>query len=353
MSKHYTVMIIPEEEKAVRSFIIPSLFFKSISFLIVVTSIIIGILMFDYWKILQQIHENKHLSLENKQLREQMQLFQMKINSLSGDIERMSVFEKKLRVIMGLEDITNSPILNKSPADESLPGATLLPKQSLNFNKIKNQNLESEPKYIELKKLYTEKVASSLGVNSNYEVTRKWSTLLKNSFSLAPQYASFDYKFSILKSSVEYLEKQISDLDEFLLDKQSILKSTPSFLPVNGWITSYFGHRNSPHSGILRMHEGIDIGAPIGMNIEAPADGIVTFAGSKPGFGVLVQINHGYGLETIYAHAYKSVAKTGQKIKRGDTIAKVGNTGRSTGPHVHYEVRVNGTPVDPLYFVLQ
>ena len=100
------------------------------------------------------------------------------------------------------------------------------------------------------------------------------------------------------------------------------------------------------------MHEGLDIGAKPGTKILAPADGIVTFSGKKPGFGYIVQIDHGYGVETIYAHASKLEVKKSQPVKRGMIIARVGNTGLSTGPHVHYEVRVNGTPVDPLYYVL-
>lgn len=100
------------------------------------------------------------------------------------------------------------------------------------------------------------------------------------------------------------------------------------------------------------MHEGLDVGAPIGTSVFAPADGLVTFSGSKSGFGNIVQLDHGYGIETIFAHAQMARVKKGQKIKRGTVIAQVGNTGYSTGPHLHYEVRVNGTPVDPLYFIL-
>ncbi len=100
------------------------------------------------------------------------------------------------------------------------------------------------------------------------------------------------------------------------------------------------------------MHEGIDVGAPSGTAIVAPADGVVTYSGAKPGFGNFVQIDHGYGVVTIYGHASSLNVKKGQKVVRGDRIATVGNTGYSTGPHVHYEVRVNGTPVDPLYYTL-
>ena len=158
---------------------------------------------------------------------------------------------------------------------------------------------------------------------------------------------------SVKKFVKRKLEEQIHKLDQHLLDKESILRSTPTILPTNGWITSYFGHRISPTAGVKKMHEGLDVGANFGTEILAPADGIVTFAGRKAGFGLFVQIDHGYGIETIYAHSQKIITKSGNKVKRGDLIAKVGSTGASTGPHLHYEVRINGTAVDPLYFVLE
>ncbi len=101
------------------------------------------------------------------------------------------------------------------------------------------------------------------------------------------------------------------------------------------------------------MHEGLDVGAPYGTSVHAPADGIVTFSGEKAGFGKFVQVDHGYGIETIYAHNQSLNVKAGQKVKRGNLLAAVGNTGHSTGPHLHYEVRVNGIAVDPLYFILE
>ena len=102
----------------------------------------------------------------------------------------------------------------------------------------------------------------------------------------------------------------------------------------------------------IKMHEGVDIGAPSGHPIVATADGTISYAGKKPGFGNFIKIKHGYGIETVYAHAKKLYVKSGEQIKRGQKIASVGSTGYSTGPHVHYEVRVNAVPVDPLYFIL-
>jgi murein DD-endopeptidase MepM/ murein hydrolase activator NlpD len=101
------------------------------------------------------------------------------------------------------------------------------------------------------------------------------------------------------------------------------------------------------------MHEGLDIANRLGTTIHAPADGDVIFADSKAGYGLTLIINHGYGIETWYGHLKKFILTKGAKVKRGDKIAFLGNTGRSTGPHVHYEVRVHGFPVDPLSYIFE
>jgi murein DD-endopeptidase MepM/ murein hydrolase activator NlpD len=367
-------MIIPEKEKKVKSIKIPGIFFRSFAFVIVLVSTLVGILMYDYWKILQQIHENKHLNLENRQLREQIQLFQMKINSLAADLQRINTFEKKLRIITGLENSDSAKVPLVPPSQNTTEGASMddySPDGADEaLEKYKNQSpqsnftpsmkldldfkqLENKPEYQELKGLYDKKIAANLGLTEKYKITRQWSELIKKSFELSKEYTTFDYKFNKVKNEISNIEVKVHELDQFLLDKASILRSTPTILPSNGWITSYFGHRLSPYAGRIKMHEGIDVGAPYGAPIFAPADGVITFSGLKAGFGKFIQIDHGYGIETLYAHSQKLIVKKGDKVKRGALIAKVGSTGYSTGPHLHYEVRVNGIAVDPLYFVLQ
>jgi biotin carboxyl carrier protein len=131
------------------------------------------------------------------------------------------------------------------------------------------------------------------------------------------------------------------------------LAATPSIMPTQGWLTSAFSSmREHPILHIARPHEGIDVTAPMGSPIEAPAAGIVTDAGWESGYGNTVTIDHGYGIITKFAHASKLLVKTGQRVSRGQRIALVGNTGLATGPHLHYEVHVNGRPVDPLRYVL-
>ena len=131
------------------------------------------------------------------------------------------------------------------------------------------------------------------------------------------------------------------------------LSATPSIMPTQGWLSSAFSSmRSHPILHVARPHEGIDVTAPMGTPIEAPAAGVVREAGWESGYGNTIVIDHGFGTVTKFAHASKILVREGQRVSRGQRIALVGNTGLATGPHLHYEVHVNGRPVDPLRYVL-
>ncbi|HEU4648397.1 MAG TPA: M23 family metallopeptidase [Gemmatimonadales bacterium] len=131
------------------------------------------------------------------------------------------------------------------------------------------------------------------------------------------------------------------------------LAATPSIMPTEGWLSSAFqSMRAHPILHIARPHEGIDVSAPSGSPIEAPAAGRVIAAGWEQGYGNTLEIDHGYGITTRYAHASRLLVKKGDRVKRGQRIALVGNSGLATGPHLHYEVHVNGKPVNPLRYVM-
>jgi len=149
--------------------------------------------------------------------------------------------------------------------------------------------------------------------------------------------------------------KQISfqEMDEYFKSQKSLLSATPSIWPTRGWLTSGFGYRKSPFTGLNEKHDGWDIAARTGSNIRAPGDGTVILIGRQNGYGNFLEVDHGYGLITRFAHTTKNLVKVGDKIKRGQVIALVGNTGRSTGPHLHYEVHLNGVPVNPRNYILE
>lgn len=161
--------------------------------------------------------------------------------------------------------------------------------------------------------------------------------------------------FARLDSITLNSQKGVLELQQIisrLSQQKTLLASIPSMAPVDGWITSSFGSRSSPFTGEPTNHKGLDVAAPIGTPIYAPADGVVVFSGKRNGFGNFVMIAHGYGIVSGYGHNAQNLVSPGQVIRRGDQIATVGQSGRSTGPHLHYEVAINGKVVDPKKFIL-
>lgn len=163
-----------------------------------------------------------------------------------------------------------------------------------------------------------------------------------------------------LTGNLEELDQQakvqavsLQQLDEFFKNQKSLLSSTPSIWPTRGWVTSGFGLRTSPFTGRKEKHKGWDIGARMSSPIRATADGVVVVSGRESGYGKMLEIDHGYGISTRYGHNSKNLVKAGDRVKRGDPIALVGSTGRSTGPHLHYEVLLSGVPVNPRNYILE
>ncbi len=159
-----------------------------------------------------------------------------------------------------------------------------------------------------------------------------------------------------LKETTGQVSRQEASFKEIsvYLDKQrSILAATPSIWPINGWITSGFGKRSSPLTGEPGRHYGVDIANEVGTPIRAAADGLVVYAGWENGYGRMVVIEHGYGFSTRYGHCSRVDVKVGDEVKRGQVISYVGSSGRSTGSHLHYEVRIHGIPVNPEKYLPQ
>jgi murein DD-endopeptidase MepM/ murein hydrolase activator NlpD len=155
-----------------------------------------------------------------------------------------------------------------------------------------------------------------------------------------------------LKSEAISREESLSELEKVLVNKKEMLTHTPSIWPAQGWVTSGFGFRVNPFTGLTQMHEGLDISNRVGTTVIAPADGIVSDTGKDYTHGNVIVISHGFGITSRYNHLSQFFVKPGQKVKRGDKVAEVGTTGKSTGPHLHYEVRVNGIPVNPVRYIL-
>ena len=155
-----------------------------------------------------------------------------------------------------------------------------------------------------------------------------------------------------MDASLSSLTEKSTKLEQFYKDQSILLASTPSVWPVHGYLSAGFGNRIDPFTGQRDFHPGIDVSAPIGTKVLAPADGIVISTAERGGYGNALVLNHQYGVVTRYGHLSSYNVRPGQRVKRGDVIAFVGSTGRSTAPHLHYEVWVRDQAQNPIHFIL-
>lgn len=162
----------------------------------------------------------------------------------------------------------------------------------------------------------------------------------------------FIYVLDELAAQIDNREQQLRVLNSLLGDRKIQAETFVAGRPIDrGWMSSRYGYRNDPFSGKLAWHDGVDFAGRDGSNIVAVASGVVTWAGPRYGYGELVEINHGNGYVTRYAHCKQILVNVGDVVKKSDVVALMGSTGRSTGPHVHFEVHFNGKSVDPAKYI--
>ena len=317
-NKYYTLMIVPEKTSKVHRLVIPSWFLRGATVGLALGALVTAVMVFDYWYVMNQIGENKTLRSENRKLRQQVQIFQNKMATVETTMDRIKTFATRLKVIMHIEEHGPPHLEGKV-----LPDA--------------NTNIQMATQSVSPAKAQVEETAS----------------LDPEKLELQKEYQLLDNKIADLTTQAFQTEEALQDQYEILYDKKAFLAALPTRQPAAGYFTSGFGVRQSPYGNRIKMHEGLDIANRPGTTVRAPADGEVAFVGSKPGYGVTVVLNHGYGMETWYGHLKKFIVNRGDKVRRGSKIALLGNSGRSTGPHVHYEVRVRGYPVDPLSYIIE
>jgi murein DD-endopeptidase MepM/ murein hydrolase activator NlpD len=299
-SKKSTILFLPGTSNKVRRISLPNKLIFILSSLLIL--IIGGLLWFvtDYRKIKTQIPELRQLQRENMMQKTQLIALCKEINHANERIAALQKFDQKLRIMT---------------------------------------NLESSGEHDQF-----------LGVGG------------PNTSTLKPEYQLEEVHDGLIRQmhqSLENLDTEIAvtgisqtELNDFLSKQKSLLACTPSIRPTMGWVSSGFGYRISPFTNKREFHKGLDIATRIGTPVVAPADGLVVFTGREGNYGKMITINHGYDLKTRYGHLYKYRVMKGAYVKRGQIIAEVGNSGRCTGPHLHYEVLLNGVPVNPLRYIL-
>jgi murein DD-endopeptidase MepM/ murein hydrolase activator NlpD len=309
-NRFYTFMLIPERSSQVKKWMISQ---KAIHASLVGIALILMFVVFSTVVMVQHFVQKEKFdetSLRNQYLESQLHFLQNKVNRADSTLVRIQNFEQKLRVIT---QVNAQPQMNG-----------IGPISNEEENLFKNSGgLDQSP---------------MLAMNTP-----------------GPRYSgveSLELNVDQVHKKAALQEQSLQELYELLKDQHALLSSTPSVAPVRGIYTSGFGYRTSPFTGARSLHTGIDLSAPIGTLVRSPADGIVTRIENDPGYGKVLVVSHGYGFSTLYGHNSKILVKVGQKVKRGDGISEVGNTGRSTGSHLHYEVRVNGVEVNPVKYIL-
>ena len=254
----------------------------------------------DYIQVRKKTFELNQLRQQTQEQKSKIHFFSSKIEDLEKQLSKLKDFDKRIRIIANLE---------KGQETTSVMG---------------------------------------VGGPSASDVREKLRAE-KNEMGLAQQMRTDIERLELEAMSQE---ESLSELEKLLQSKKNMLVHTPSIWPVHGWVTSGFGFRTNPFTGLTQMHEGLDIANRIGTPVIAPADGIVSDTGKDSAYGNFIVISHGFGINDRFLHLSKILVRPGQKVKRGDKIAEVGTTGKSTGPHLHYEVRVNGIPVNPVRYIV-
>jgi murein DD-endopeptidase MepM/ murein hydrolase activator NlpD len=344
--KTITFLMVSNRKGVTRRVVVSAAWLKAGLTLSAVTSIIAAACVVDYVGLLSQSIENKRLHTENSQLKQQFQVVEGKLNALENSLERVKGFVAKLKLITNVDAEDRTLKLAIGP----------LPRVGASFGGGNSSSSNGDVRGPASASGLMGGVAPAASGASQDSVfyQKPPADELQGELTVEGQrdYASLAIRIDQAVAETTMREQGILELWDTLSERQSLLSATPSIKPSLGWFTSKFGYRISPFTNRPVMHNGLDIAAAPGAPIYAPADGVVSFAGYDSSYGKLVSIDHGYGVTTRYGHTSQVYVEVGQKIKRRDLIAAVGNTGRSTGPHLHYEVRVNNVPVDPQNYVL-
>ena len=321
--QEYTVMIFRDHSSPVRRYKVARERVKRVAIGAGVVALLFAAVMVDWVRVRSDVAELDTLRVESAEQRDQIAAFTEKMGELDTRFARLYEFERKVRVIA------------------NLPGAVA---ETANTPPDGVGGGEEGP---EDRSIVRDDVAPAAAADEPAETSASGEVSAR-----AVWHDELGRDARRLLEATEARELSLSDLVEGLRGKSDQLASTPSVWPAKGWVTSGFGRRVSPFTGQPQAHKGLDIAAEQGTSIVAPARGRVTFAGRKGPLGNAVEIDHGFGIKTLYGHCDAIHVKRGQRVERGQWIAAVGSSGRSTGPHLHYGIHKNGRAVDPKKYIL-
>lgn len=329
-------MIIPHSDKPSFSIKTPIILFQGFA-VAAALALILGInFVGSYISMSEKAAEVEALREVKREQREKIDYFAQETKNLNKKVEELSRTADKVREILDMED-----------------GET--------FEEVKDEDREWHSKLDGLEQEstmdaqnYKGGYSSSGHEKSSQASLHAWLSEISGDKAPFNTSTTADRADSTLRQLYAELPDKRVDLDELkeaAIEKEERKKHTPSEWPLEGRITSGFGPRRNPATGVSEFHEGIDIAGDHGESIYAPANGQVVYKDYRGGYGNLLIIDHGYGYRTHYAHLAEFTVEKGEQVERGDHIAKVGTTGFSTGPHLHYEIHVNDEPIDPKEFL--
>lgn len=335
--KDYTLMLVGDERSPVRRFHLRAQVVKKVAIGVAVAALVGLVGFWDYWRLRADNAELASLRIEAAEQREQLQLFEQTIAQVESELTRVKELERKVRIIANLPGATaegGEAITELAPPVPvgGEPTTTLAPPAGVPVGMPELGQGGDEP-HAASTDLGDADLASGLATEKARRVRR------------------LEQHAKALDGVAENRGISLEGLMEELEKKRQKLASSPSIWPAKGWLTSRFGYRKSPFTGKRQLHGGIDIAARPGTPVIAPARGRVKFVGRKGPLGKAVILDHGHGVRTLYGHNQDLMVKAGEEVERGQQIASVGSSGRSTGPHLHYVVQVEGKATDPLNYI--
>jgi murein DD-endopeptidase MepM/ murein hydrolase activator NlpD len=334
----YTVMVMENPLAPVRRYQIPKVLVRRVYWIVAAVVLVFSGAAWDYWSVRQDNAELDSLRVVAAEQQQQILLFDQTLGTVEAELARVRELERKVRIIAnlpGLAAVGGAEVTDLEPPDETTALEGVLPEgvteqtSSAEDGDGRSQGRGGPEEDDELV------IVPQAGLTT--PEARRIFTL-----ELAARE---------LEAGAEVRGDSLLDLAKNLESKADKLSSMPSVWPTRGWLTSRFGYRTSPFTGRRQHHGGIDIATKQETPIIAPATGRVSFVGAKGPLGNAVVLDHGYGVRTFYGHTHEIHVKTGDKVERGQRIASVGSTGRSTGPHLHYSVEVGGKSVNPMNYI--